>query len=132
MKRDEIAECLKRNHIPFEDLLPEKLEIYLQLLQEWNRRMDLTAVEEETEMLDRHFMDSLAVLRTDRIRSDASLIDVGTGAGFPGMPLKILYPEVEFVQIQFNCSFRSAFKTLGSNERVQQFCCGFLSLPVSC
>ena len=94
MKREEIAECLKRNHIPFEDLLPEKLEIYLQLLQEWNRRMDLTAVEEETEMLDRHFMDSLAVLRTDRIRSDASLIDVGTGAGFPGMVLAMALPDL--------------------------------------
>ena len=92
MKREEIAECLKRNHIPFEDLLPEKLEIYLQLLQEWNRRMDLTAVEEESEMLDRHFMDSLAVLGTNLIRSGDSLIDVGTGAGFPGMVLAMALP----------------------------------------
>ena len=92
MKREEIAECLKRNHIPFEDLLPEKLEIYLQLLQEWNRRIDLTAVEEESEMLDRHFMDSLAVLGTNLIRSGDSLIDVGTGAGFPGMVLAMALP----------------------------------------
>ena len=73
-------------------LLPEKLEIYLQLLQEWNRRMDLTAVEEESEMLDRHFMDSLAVLGTNLIRSGDSLIDVGTGAGFPGMVLAMALP----------------------------------------
>ena len=95
MNRVEIGECLKRNRIPFEDPLPEMLETYLRLLQEWNSRMDLTAVEEEAEMLDRHFIDSLTVLRTDRILSGASLIDVGTGAGFPGMVLAMARPDLQ-------------------------------------
>ena len=95
MNRVEIGDCLKRNRIPFEDPLPEMLETYLRLLQDWNSRMDLTAVEEEAEMLDRHFIDSLTVLRTDRILSGASLIDIGTGAGFPGMVLAMARPDLQ-------------------------------------
>ena len=95
MNRVEIRERLKRNRIPYEDPLPQMLEIYLRLLQDWNSRMDLTAVEEEAEMLDRHFIDSLTVLRTDRILSGASLIDVGTGAGFPGMVLAMARPDLQ-------------------------------------
>ena len=95
MNREEIAGALERNRIPYPDFLPEKLEIYLNLLQEWNRRIDLTAVEEEAEMLDRHFIDSLTVLRTDMIPAGASLIDVGTGAGFPGMVLAMARPDLQ-------------------------------------
>lgn len=89
----QIAGTLEKNGIPFQAELPEKLEIYLRLLQEWNQRMDLTAVEEESELLDRHFIDSLTVLRTDLLRRDASVIDVGTGAGFPGMVLALALPD---------------------------------------
>ena len=95
MNHEEIGACLKRNGIPFGEFLPEKLEIYLRLLQEWNSRMDLTAVEDETEMLDRHFADSLTVLRTDMIPEGTSLIDVGTGAGFPGMALAMARPDLQ-------------------------------------
>ena len=94
MNREEIAGILERNQIPYPDFLPEKLEIYLSLLREWNCRMDLTAVEEEAEMLDRHFIDSLTVLRTELIPQGASLIDVGTGAGFPGMVLAAARPDL--------------------------------------
>ena len=93
MEHEQISERLKRNKIPFDADLPEKLGIYLRLLLEWNQRMDLTAVEEETEMLDRHFVDSLTVLRTEFLPEKASVIDVGTGAGFPGMVLALARPE---------------------------------------
>ena len=94
MNREEIEERLERNQIPHDAALAEKLEIYLRLLQEWNARMDLTATLEATETADRHFIDSLAVLRTDRIFPGASLIDVGTGAGFPGMVLAMTRPDL--------------------------------------
>ena len=88
-----IAERLKMNGLPSDSSLTEKLQIYLELLEDWNQRMDLTAVLEEDEMLDRHFIDSLAILKTGLLPSCGSLIDVGTGAGFPGLVLALAYPE---------------------------------------
>ncbi|MBR4576081.1 MAG: 16S rRNA (guanine(527)-N(7))-methyltransferase RsmG [Clostridia bacterium] len=90
-----IREKLKINKIPFTDDLPEKLEIYLKLLTEWNEKMDLTAVpDDRAELADRHFIDSLTILRTEMIPSGSSLIDVGTGAGFPGMVLALARPDL--------------------------------------
>ena len=97
MNREEIGSRLRMNEIPFAEDLPEKLEIYLRLLLEWNTKMDLTAVEEEEDLLDKHFVDSLTVLRTDLVMPDASLVDVGTGAGFPGMVLAMARPDLHVV-----------------------------------
>lgn len=94
MTTESIREKLKNNEISFPEDLPEKLSVYLGLLQEWNARIDLTAVLSDEEMVDRHFMDSLSVLRTGLIPRGASLIDVGTGAGFPGMILAIARPDL--------------------------------------
>lgn len=92
MDRETIAWRLRINGIPFRPELSEKLEIYLRLLREWNEKMDLTAVEGEEELLDRHFLDSLTVLKTDLLSGADTLIDVGTGAGFPGMVLALAMP----------------------------------------
>ncbi len=90
MTEDFIRVSLKKNGIPPAGDLPAKLEIYLRLLGEWNEKMDLTAVEGEEEWLDKHFIDSLTVLKTGLIPDGtANLIDVGTGAGFPGMVLAL-------------------------------------------
>lgn len=97
MNREEIGSRLRMNGIPFAEDLPEKLEIYLRLLLEWNTKMDLTAVEKEEDLLDRHFADSLTVLRTDLVKPGASLVDVGTGAGFPGMVLAMARPDLHVV-----------------------------------
>ncbi len=97
MNREEIGSRLRMNEIPFAEDLPEKLEIYLRLLLEWNTKMDLTAVEEEADLTDRHFMDCLTVLRTDLVPQGASFIDVGTGAGFPGMVLAMARPDLHVV-----------------------------------
>ena len=97
MNREEIGSRLRMNEIPFAEDLPEKLEIYLRLLLEWNTKMDLTAVEEEEDLLDKHFADSLTVLRTDLVPQGASCIDVGTGAGFPGMVLAMARPDLHVV-----------------------------------
>ena len=90
-----IKNCLNRNGIPYRDELPEKLNIYFSMLQEWNSRMDLTAVTDDNETLDKHFIDSLTVLKKGLLRTDSCLIDVGTGAGFPGMVLAIACPEMK-------------------------------------
>ena len=92
MKANEIADRLERNGIPAAPGLAEKLHIYLELLREWNSRMDLTAVLDDEETVDRHFIDSLTVLKTGLVTEASSLIDVGTGAGFPGLVLAMAKP----------------------------------------
>ena len=95
MNATEIAIRLERNGIEAGPELAEKLHIYLLLLKEWNSRMDLTAVAEDGETVGRHFIDSLTVLKTELIPHDASLIDVGTGAGFPGLALAMARPGLQ-------------------------------------
>ena len=91
-----IAERLTQCGLPHGEEAVQKLLTYHQLLSDWNTRMDLTAVTDDSEMLDRHYIDSLMALRFDGlIPEGASLIDVGTGAGFPGMPLAIARPDMK-------------------------------------
>ena len=68
---------------------------YYEMLIEKNKVMNLTAITEFEEVVDKHFADSLSLVRSGRSIEKASIIDVGTGAGFPGIPLKILYPEMK-------------------------------------
>ena len=95
MNADAIRDRLEINGIPFQDNLPEQLHVYFTLLKEWNSRMDLTAVTEDCETIDKHFIDSLTVMKTDLIRENTSMIDVGTGAGFPGMVLAMARPDLQ-------------------------------------
>lgn len=68
---------------------------YYELLAEWNSFMNLTAIKEYDEVLKKHFVDSLTLVKATQISSPMSLIDVGTGAGFPGIPLKIVFPDIK-------------------------------------
>ncbi|MFN3653652.1 MAG: 16S rRNA (guanine(527)-N(7))-methyltransferase RsmG [Armatimonadota bacterium] len=80
------------------DLQPEQVEglrIYLELLVEWNRRFNLTAIRDPEEILTKHFLDSLSCAAVVDFSQRRSLVDVGTGAGFPGMVLKIVFPHLQ-------------------------------------
>lgn len=73
----------------------EQCTTYAQLLVEWNERVNLTRIVEPQEMAIKHFVDSATVLRYDLVPEGARLIDVGTGAGFPGLVLKVLRPDLQ-------------------------------------
>lgn len=67
----------------------DKFSKYREILVEWNQKMNLTGIEDEKEVYIKHFLDSLAAVKKGYIKDGMSIIDVGTGAGFPGLPLKI-------------------------------------------
>ena len=70
-----------------------KFSLYLKELHEWNEKVNLTGIMDENEIIKKHFLDSLSCVLACHNFSGKSGIDVGTGAGFPGLPLKICFPD---------------------------------------
>ena len=71
------------------------LDTYAEMLVDWNSRVNLTAITDNEGIMTRHFEDSIALLSVAEIPPNSSIIDIGTGAGFPGMVLKIVRPDIE-------------------------------------
>ena len=69
--------------------------IYYEMLVEWNEVMNLTAITEYEEVMKKHFVDSISLVKAYDVSKSVSVIDVGTGAGFPGLALKIAYPQLK-------------------------------------
>ena len=68
---------------------------YYELLVEWNSFMNLTAITDYDEVIKKHFVDSLSLIKAMDLSKEISVIDIGTGAGFPGIPLKIAFPNLK-------------------------------------
>lgn len=83
----------KEISIEFSNIQIERFYKYMNLLIEWNEKINLTAITEPKEIIIKHFIDSLTVLKD--IKGKNTLVDVGTGAGFPGIPLKIMDEEIK-------------------------------------
>jgi len=92
-----ISEGLDELGYENDPLLIEKLEIYLATLKKWNKVYNLTAINEDSEIIVKHFLDSLSV--NQYIQNSGRILDVGTGAGFPGLVLALFNPEKSFVLV---------------------------------
>lgn len=100
MKKEEMLfiDNLKELGVEIDSKQLEQFNQYYETLVEWNEFMNLTGITEYDEVLLKHFVDSLVLDPNKLITSDKiKLIDVGTGAGFPGLPIKIAFPNVEVV-----------------------------------
>ncbi|OON98021.1 MAG: 16S rRNA methyltransferase G [Epulopiscium sp. Nele67-Bin005] len=84
------------------DLTPvqiSQLLLYKSLLLEWNEKVNLTAITDETEVITKHFLDCMTICKAISMQNVNTLIDVGTGAGFPGLVLKIVYPHIKITLV---------------------------------
>lgn len=81
--------------IQLTDVQKEQFDRYYELLIEWNRVMNLTGITKYDEVNLKHFTDSLTIVRIKSMENVSTLIDVGTGAGFPGIPIKIAFPHIK-------------------------------------
>ncbi|HEX9059850.1 MAG TPA: 16S rRNA (guanine(527)-N(7))-methyltransferase RsmG [Clostridia bacterium] len=75
------------------DTVVDKFFLYKDLLKSWNEKMNLTAIEEDNDIIIKHFIDSLSII--PYVKESENLVDIGTGAGFPGIPLKIVSDELK-------------------------------------
>jgi len=86
--------------LTFSDAHVEAFDHFTTLLVDWNTRMNLTAITDPEGMRVRHFLDSLSIAHAFPLKDGMKVIDVGTGAGFPGLPLAILYPSIRVVLLE--------------------------------
>ena len=109
--------ALQERNIILTDKMCEQLDLYARYLKEYNEKVNLTAITDYEDVLDKHFYDSL--LLYDR-KLEGSLVDVGTGAGFPGVVLKIVIPGLKVILLEpigKRCAFlRSLIEKLGLKD----------------
>ncbi len=90
-----LEDSLKKLNISIDEDQKSKFSKYYSLLLEKNKVMNLTRITDEEEIVIKHFVDSLMIAKVVEMEKVESLIDVGTGAGFPGIPIKIMWPEIK-------------------------------------
>ena len=96
--KDILKEEINKIGIQLDDEQMNQFLKYYDLLTEWNRFMNLTAITDYKEVIQKHFVDSLSIIKAidiEYLQEDKHLIDIGTGAGFPGIPIKIVFPKLK-------------------------------------
>lgn len=85
-----MEEGFKQLKLPYDKDIENKFILYSELLKEWNKKINITSIEDDEEIYLKHFIDSVLLLINGNYNESKNIIDVGTGGGFPGIPLKIV------------------------------------------
>lgn len=96
---EKIRNAFAEIEINVTDKMLNQFSMYYSLLIEWNNVMNLTAITELDEVIQKHFVDSAILGKYYNLNMELSLIDIGSGAGFPGIPLKILFPKLDVILV---------------------------------
>lgn len=97
-KKEDFFSILEKHGIVLSNRQIEQFEVYAQMLVEWNQKMNLTAITDLDEIYEKHFLDS--ILPSFDVPLKGSFCDVGAGAGFPSIPLKIVYPDLKITIVE--------------------------------
>ncbi|MXY99132.1 16S rRNA (guanine(527)-N(7))-methyltransferase RsmG [Candidatus Poribacteria bacterium] len=95
-----IKETFNQHGFPLTAHQAAQFELYRDELLRWNERFNLTAITDKVEITHKHFLDSLGVLKHIALESSDTVIDIGTGAGFPGIVLKIYVPDIRLTLVE--------------------------------
>lgn len=98
--REELHKTLLQHGFPLDPVQVDQFVIYWSELKRWNSRLNLTSIRADQEIIVKHFLDSLSVLQYFDIKPGDTVIDIGTGAGFPGLPIKIYIPDIKLVLVE--------------------------------
>lgn len=102
MNKEQFINELKKINITLTETQQKQLEIYCKFLLEYNEHTNLTAIKTEDGVYLKHFYDSMTLVTSIDLNKYSNLLDIGTGAGFPGMVIKILYPHLEVTLLDSN------------------------------
>lgn len=122
MNKEEFKNKVEELGIIITDEMLTKLNKYYELLITWNKKFNLTRITEEKEVYLKHFYDSLSIKRAINLYNYNNLVDVGTGAGFPGIVLAIIFKNLKIDLIEANskkCSFLTVVKETLSLDNIQ-------------
>ncbi|WP_416327558.1 16S rRNA (guanine(527)-N(7))-methyltransferase RsmG [[Eubacterium] hominis] len=119
-QKDDFFKAMQQQGIAVSDRQKEQFHQYAKMLVEWNEKMNLTAITDEDEIYEKHFLDS--ILPSFDMNIKGSFCDVGAGAGFPSIPLKIMYPDLQVTIVE----------TLGKRVNFLNALCKELDINVDC
>lgn len=101
----------------------EQFELYFRLLVEWNEKMNLTGITERAAVYEKHFYDSLTVSLAADLRGEVALADIGSGAGFPSIPLKIAFPQLKITIVDSLAKRIRFLEEVGSSLKLEGVSC---------